>query len=103
MRALGCRSLFLSSERNEPSLTFSTAPGHTPHPVLFGGNKLTQELMFPAEKAKLEQLPPGADSGVPDHGQYTRQFELDGFALPAEVGLDLQVNPALGLRLIGLE
>jgi hypothetical protein len=39
----------------------------------------------------------------PTQAQYTQQFELDGFAMAAGMGLDLHFNRALAFRIIGVE
>jgi hypothetical protein len=71
--------------------------------VLLGGNKLTQERMFPEKEAALSLLAERTGSPPPAHDMYTEQYERDGFAVSAGTGLDLHFNRALGFRLIGVE
>jgi hypothetical protein len=71
--------------------------------TLAGGNKITQELIFPQQEAYLDGLATSTGSPPPDHNQYTKQFEHNGFALAVGTGLDLHFNRALGFRLFGLE
>jgi hypothetical protein len=108
----GCKMTGLEKNLTGDSLTYMAGPRWTPSAsrrlvpyaqVLLGGNKLTQELMLPEKKQALEQLVKDADSKVLDHGQYTREFELDGFAMSAGVGLDMRLNRALAIRLVGLD
>jgi hypothetical protein len=54
--------------------------------------------MLPKQKAALSSA-----SGVPDHDQYTRQFEADSFIYAAGTGMDLNLNRALAVRLVNLE
>jgi hypothetical protein len=71
--------------------------------LLFGGHKVAQELMFPPEKASLQQLAQSAGSPPPNHDQYTQQFEVDGLAMAAGIGLDFKFNRALAFRIFDLE
>jgi hypothetical protein len=107
----GCKLAGLTKNLTGDSLIYMAGPRWTPPvpgrlvpyaQVLFGGNKVTQELMFPQEKALLYEQTP-ADAPLPKHDSYTRQFESDSFAMSAGAGLDLNVNRALGLRLIAVE
>jgi hypothetical protein len=107
----GCKMTGLAKNLTGDSLTYMAGPRWTPPvsgplvpyvQVLFGGNKLTQELMFPAAEAYLDGLAKSTGSAPPDHQQYTQQFEVDGFALAAGMGLDLHFNRALAFR-FGLE
>jgi hypothetical protein len=107
----GCKMTGLEKNLTGDSLTYMAGPRWTPAAsgrlipygqVLLGGNKLTQELMFPERKQSLEQLVKDASKEA-DHGQYTQQFELDGFAISAGAGMNLRLNRALAIRLIGLE
>jgi len=108
----GCKMNALQRNLTGDSLTYMAGPRWTPpvsgrlvpyFQVLAGGNKLTQELMFPEEEAYLNGLAKSNGSAPPDHSQYTQQFERDGFAIAAGIGLDFHFNRALGFRLIGLE
>ncbi len=108
----GCKMNALEKNLTGDSLTYMIGMRWTPttsrHLVpyfqtLAGGNKITQELIFPQQEAYLDGLAKSTDSPPPDHNQYTRQFEHNGFALAVGTGLDFHFNRALGFRLIGLE
>lgn len=108
----GCKMNALQRNLTGDSLAYTAGARWTPPvsgrlvpylQVLVGGNKLTQELMFPAKEAYLEALAASTGSPPPDHYEYTKQFEHDGFMIAAGGGLDLHFNRALGFRLFGLE
>jgi len=101
----GCKMLGHEKNLSGDGLTYMAGPRWTPRvtgrlvpyvQVLAGGNKVTQELMIP-EKAE----PRGVVT--PQHKDFTKQFELDGFAMAAGMGLDVHVNHALAMRLIGVD
>jgi len=106
----GCKMTGIEKNVTGDSLTYMVGPRWTPPvsgrlvpytQVLFGGNKLTQESIFPHKEADFEELAKSTPSAP--SSQYTQQFERDGFAMAAGVGLDLHFNRALAFRLIGLE
>jgi hypothetical protein len=108
----GCKMNALQENLTGDMLTYMAGARWTPRlsgrvvpyvHILAGGNKVTQELMFPAEEVYLDTLAKSTGSPPPDHNQYTKQFEHNGFAMAAGAGLDIHFNRALGLRLIGLE
>ena len=108
----GCKMNALQKNLTGDLLTYMAGPRWTPRnsrrlvpyfQILAGGNKITQELIFPDQEAYLDGLAKSTGSDPPDHNQYTRQFEHDGFAVAVGTGLDLHFNRALGFRLIGLE
>jgi len=99
----GCKMTGLENNLTGDSLTYMTGPRWTPpvtgqlvpyFQVLFGGNKLTQELVLPNREGRTL-----AD----DTSSPRQQFERDGFAMAAGMGLDLNFNRALAFRLIGVE
>lgn len=108
----GCKMTGLEKNLSGDSLSYMTGMRWTPSSnrrlipyfqVLVGGNKLTQELFLPGKKAAL---PPSSSCGCPvgfEHQQDTQEFERDGFAFAAGMGLDLQLNHALALRLADVE
>ena len=108
----GCNINGLKKNLSGDALTYMAGSRWTP-PVsgrlvpyaqmLFGGNKVTQELMFPTEKASLQQLAQSTGSLPPNHDQYTQQFEVDGLAAAAGMGLDFKFNRALAFRILDLE
>lgn len=107
----GCKMLGLETNLSGDSLTYMAGPRWTPPisgrlvpyvQVLLGGNKLTQELLFPDKEAIINQLPASTFDDAPPgwkRQQYTQQFERDGLAMAAGMGLNLNFNAALGLRL----
>jgi len=108
----GCKMNALDRNITGDSLTYMAGPRWTPlvsghvvpyFQILTGGNKLTQELTLPEQKAYLDGLAKTTGSDPADPSQYTRQFEHNGFAIAVGSGLDLHFNRALGLRLIGFE
>jgi hypothetical protein len=108
----GCNINGLKKNLSGDSLTYMAGSRWTPPlsgrvipyaQMLFGGNKVTQELMLPAVKASLQRLAQSASSAPPDHDQYTQQFEVDGLAMAAGIGLDLKFNRALAFRIVDLE
>jgi hypothetical protein len=108
----GCKMNALQKNLTGDVLTYMVGPRWTPHisgrlvpyfQVLAGGNKITQELIFPIQEAYLDGLAKSMGSDSPNHNLYTRQFEHNGFAMAAGTGLDIHFNRALGFRLIGLE
>lgn len=108
----GCKMDALQKNLTGDSLTYMVGPRWTPpisgHLVPYlqiqvGGNKITQELMFPQEELYLDNLAKSTGSAPPDHSQFTQDLEHNGFAIAAGTGLDFHFNRALGFRLIELE
>jgi hypothetical protein len=108
----GCKMNALQKNLSGDLLTYMIGSRWTPRisgrlvpyfQILAGGNKITQELIFPNQEAYLDGLAKSTGSDPPDHNLYTRQFEHDGFAMAVGTGLDIHFNRALGFRLIGLE
>jgi hypothetical protein len=108
----GCKINALGSTITGDSLTYMAGLRWTPPisgrlvpyvQVLAGGNKVTEELVFPQRENYLNALAKSTGAAPPDHSQYTQQLESNGFAMVAGGGLDLHFNRALGFRLIGLE
>ncbi len=110
----GCKLTGLRENLSGDSLTYLIGPRWTPSPasrwspylqVLIGGNKVTQEEMYPARKAVLEKL--ARDAGrkldFPDHALYTRQEEANGLSLSFGTGIDRKLSRALALRLASLD
>lgn len=109
----GCKLSGLPTNLSGDTLSFYTGPRWSPRPtarwspyfhVLVGGMKVSQEEMFPALKAAVEQE--HKDDPKPDvslHDLYTAQYEANGFSLAAGGGVDVRLNPAIALRLANLE
>ena len=112
MDVSGCNINRLEKNLSGDSLTYMVGSRWTPPvssrlvpyaQVLFGGNKVTEELMLPAKKASLEQLAQRTGSVPPTHDQYAVPFEADGLAIAAGVGIDLRFSRALAFRILDLE
>jgi len=108
----GCKMTGLETNLTGDSFSYMAGPRWTPagssrfvpyFQVLIGGNKLTQERMFPEKEAALSLLAESTGAPPPAHEMYTQQYERDGFAVAAGTGLDLHFNRALGFRLIAVE
>lgn len=108
----GCKMTGLEKNLSGDSLSYMAGPRWTPpvtgqlvpyFQVLFGGNKLTQELVSPQQEAYLTGLSKSMGSDPPEHNQYTQEFERDGFAFAAGMGLDFNFNRALAFRLVAVD
>jgi len=108
----GCKMTGLERNLTGDSLSYMAGPRWTPpvtgqlvpyFQLLFGGNKLTQELMFPQKESYLVSLAKSMGTEPPEHSQYTQQFEHDGFAFAAGMGLDFNFNRALAFRLLAVD
>jgi opacity protein-like surface antigen len=110
----GCKMLGMANNTSGDALVFQVGPRWNPAPagkwspyahLLFGGRKLTEEVMDPAKKrAVLEankDLDPALDYTL--HGQYTSFAESSAFAFTAGVGLNYKINSALAVRVANFE
>jgi hypothetical protein len=112
----GCKLLTLRKNVSGDSLFYQVGSRWTPLPaakwspyveVLLGGMKVTHEELFPDRKTAVELAHPNP-SGDPDlahrlHDLYTASEERSGLAVSAGTGLDYLLNPALAIRVAGLE
>jgi hypothetical protein len=73
--------------------------------VLAGGQRLSWEVMDPAAKAALEESykQVGKTLSFSDHQYYTSDSTANTFALKAGAGVDLKLNAALAVRMIGVD
>jgi hypothetical protein len=108
----GCKLLGLGSNLSGDSLSYMAGPRWTPQvssrwtphvQLLIGGTKLTQERMYPEVRAALEGNAKFNGSPMPEHADYTQDWETNGFAISAGSGVDLKLNNALTLRVASLE
>ncbi|HSR06654.1 MAG TPA: hypothetical protein VLM42_05855 [Bryobacteraceae bacterium] len=108
----GCKMTGLEKNLSGDSLSYMAGSRWTPPvtgqlvpyvQVLFGGNKLTQELVFPQQESYLTGLAKSDGSEPPARSQYAQQFEHDGFAIAAGMGLDYNFNRALAFRLVAVD
>lgn len=103
----GCRMQGLGENFSGDSLTYTAGPRFRSRDwgrwsgdvqLLVGGNKLTEERMFPQKKALLEA---GSPSTL-DHSEYTQQISTNGFAVSGGGGLNYKLNRALMVRVAEL-
>jgi hypothetical protein len=108
----GCKMTGLVKNLSGDSLSYIAGPRWTPpvtgqlvpyFQVLFGGNKLTQELVSPDQEAFLTSLAKNTNADPPERSLYTQEFEHDGFAFAAGMGLDYNFNRALAFRLLAVD
>jgi hypothetical protein len=108
----GCKLLDLPTNLSGDSLSYMIGPRWTPSTAgrwnahaqfLVGGTKLTQERLFPEEKATVIAAAPPADQGYPLHHLYTKDWDTNGFAIAAGTGVDYKINNALAFRVASLE
>jgi hypothetical protein len=108
----GCKMTGLDTNLSGDSMTYVIGLRWTPPfsgrwrpylQMLGGGSKVTQELMMPELKAALELKARKTGAPVPNHTEYTRQFDTAGFALVAGAGLGYKVNRAIVLRLVSVD
>jgi hypothetical protein len=71
--------------------------------MLVGGQKLTQEKIFPAKKAALDLIAQQKGLPPPAHEDYTQQAERSGFSLATGAGLDVKLSAAVALRVASLD
>jgi hypothetical protein len=87
-----------------PRWTPSTSSRWSPHAqVLVGGNKLTQEQLFPEERAAVIAEMATEKIGNPQHKLYTKDWETSGFAISMGTGVDYKLNNALAIRVASLD
>lgn len=108
----GCKMLGLETNLSGDALAYLAGPRWTPRPssrwgpfahVLFGGTRVTEELMHPALKLGLTENAVRQGNEPPAHEDYTTKFQADGFTVSAGTGLDVRINRALAIRLVSLE
>jgi hypothetical protein len=108
----GCKLQDLPNYVTGDSLTYMIGPRWTPSTpgrwsphaqVLIGGNKLTQERLFPDERAAViaEIAPDKLGNG--DHWRYTKDWDADGLAIAMGTGVDYKLNNALTWRVASLD
>ena len=104
----GCKMLGLGTNLSGDSLTYMMGPrwiGRTTGPfssyvqVLVGGNKLTEELVFPEKKIRLTQE--ALENGLrpPAPLEFIEQTDTNGFAVSVGGGIQYKLNSALAIRL----
>ena len=108
----GCKMLGLEANLSGDALMFAAGPRFsyrnstrwTPWMnVLLGGEKLTQEAFYPAEKAIVEATAPPGASPFALHSLYTQDYSRAGFALSMGGGVDWAMNRVVAFRVGNLE
>jgi len=108
----GCKLQDLPNYVSGDSLTYmaglrwtpSTSGRWSPHfQLLIGGNKITQEEIYPQERAAVAaQIAPRL-IGNQDHWKFARQWDTSGFAIATGGGVDYKINNALAWRVASLD
>jgi hypothetical protein len=103
----GCKMTGLEQNLSGDSLTYTVGPRwlgriHGPWSahlqVLVGGNKITQERMYPQLKRVLDAAAARNNQEPPSHDEYTDKTESNGFAVATGAGLNYKLNRALTIR-----
>jgi hypothetical protein len=103
----GCKMTGLEKNLSGDSLTYAVGPRWLSRirgpwsahlQVLVGGNKVTQERMFPQWKQVLEAAAMRDNKQPPWHDDYSEQTESNGFAVSTGGGLNYELNRALTIR-----
>jgi hypothetical protein len=104
----GCKLMGLEKNLSGDSLTYAVGPrwtGRIQGPwsvhlqLLVGGNKVTEERMYPEKKKLLEAIAARTpDKEPPTHGDYTEETESHGFALATSGGVNYQATRAITVR-----
>ena len=108
----GCKLLGLEKNLSGDSLSYMVGPRWRTRDwgkwsanlqVLVGGNKLTEERMYPQVKSRLEAAA-AQDPRLtpPAHSDYTDDVGTNGFALKSGGGVNYKLNAALTLRIAEL-
>jgi len=108
----GCKLQDLPENVTGDSLTYVIGPRWTPSTtsrwsphaqVLIGGNKLTQEKLFPDERAAvIAELAP-KPLGNAQHVLFSKDWETSGLAITVGTGVDYKLNNALAWRVASLD
>ena len=108
----GCKLLDLPNNVTGDSLSYMIGPRWTPSSsgrwsphaqFLVGGTKLTEERLYPDERAAVIAEIAPKKLGNPDHKLYTQDWEASGFALAMGTGVDYKINNALAFRVASLD
>jgi len=108
----GCKMMGLAENLSGDSLSYMAGPRWRTREwgrwsanlqVLVGGNKLTEERMYPETKALLEAAA-SRDPQLrqPSHADYTDETAANGFAVSGSGGVSCKLNNALAVRIAEL-
>ena len=107
----GCKLTNFGANRSGDSLTYAVGPRWTGAPlkrwepyaeILVGGRTLTHEQVDPAMKTQVEEAAAkeGRELTFNDRFLYTRQTEITGLTASIHAGLDVELTPAIALRVV---
>ncbi len=108
----GCKILDLPTNLTGDSLTYMIGPRWTPitsgrwnthAQLLVGGNKLSQERLYPEERAAVIAEIYPKKLGNAQHSLYTQDWDTNGFAVAMGGGVDYKINNALAFRVASLD
>jgi len=109
----GCLIVNMPTNQSGDSLLYAAGPRWTPRAahrispysqLLFGGRKVTHEILFPEERKRLEdEWDAGQLKHYPMRSDYSIEHGANGATLVAGGGVDINVNPALTVRVANLE
>jgi hypothetical protein len=103
----GCKMLGLANNLSGDATTFMVGPRYTYRGMsrwapwahaLFGGEKITQELLDPAVRDAVEAAAPPGTSAWLLHDKYTQHHETTALAAEFGAGIDWVLNPAVAFR-----
>ena len=112
LRLNGCKLQDLPSNVSGDSLTYMIGPRWTPSTegrwtphvqLLIGGNKLTQEEIYPDQRAEVAAEIVPRPIGNADHWKFAKPWETHGFAIAGGAGVDYKINDALAWRVASLD
>jgi len=108
----GCKMLGLGENLSGDSLTYMAGPRFRTRDwgrwsaslqLLVGGNKLTEERMYPQRKKLLEAAAArNPQAQPPSHSEYTDEIAANGIALSSGGGVSYRLNAALTLQVAEL-
>jgi hypothetical protein len=107
----GCKMMGLEKDLSGDSLTYLAGPRWISRirgpwsaylQFLAGGNKITEERMYPEFKQLLEKIAIRENKPPPSHEDYTEATESNGFAVATGGGLNYNLSPALSVRVADL-
>ena len=107
----GCKMIGLEKNVSGDSLTYLAGPrwlGCIRGPwtarlqLLIGGNKITEERMYPELKKVLDAAAFRANTAPPSHADYTEATETNGFTVATGAGLNYSLSRALTINVADL-
>jgi len=108
----GCKLQDLPNYVTGDSLTYMIGPRWTPSTsgrwsphaqLLIGGNKITQERLYPDQREAV--IAEVGSNKIPnaDHWRYAKDWDTDGLAIAMGTGVDYKLNNALAWRVANLD